>query len=104
MIQSKTSIATQHLLGGNFVKAFSILKTFKLGLIPVEIRVLVITAESLTGKRSFYEALDVDVDAVCVMACEIVNNRWLNNEPSKLVFSNSNFSLIKSNSNEVISN
>ena len=93
MKKNKTTLTTQHLLGGEFVKAFQILKTFRLGLTKDEQRLLTITAEYLSGNGRLYEQMGVDIEQVMQDACNVVNVRWLSAENKTIQANKKVFSL-----------
>lgn len=61
MLVTKTAEAFTLLDKGEFKKALSLFKTFKLGLTKEERRAIQITYESEAGKSGFYSALGIDL-------------------------------------------
>lgn len=76
-MEKKTDKVISLLRGGNYEKALSIAKTFRLGFTKEQRRVLQIASETLTGNGGFYKQLGIDTDSMVNEAKKLLNDTYL---------------------------
>lgn len=75
-METKTAQALSLFSSGDFAGALKIFKTFRIGLTTEERRILQIAQESLTGKESFYQSLQLNTEAIKQEAIQIIKQKY----------------------------
>jgi len=73
---TKTTKALELFSSGDMAGALRIFKTFRIGLTADERRILQIAQESLTGKESFYQSLQLNTEAIKQEAIQIIKQKY----------------------------
>lgn len=76
-MKKKTEIAVNLLRAGNFIKALSIIKTFRLGFTKDEKRSIEIAYESLLGRDKFYQSIGIDTNKEIEKARQLLSDKYL---------------------------
>ncbi|MDR1459888.1 MAG: hypothetical protein LBI60_06710 [Bacteroidales bacterium] len=74
----KTDKARQFLESGDFKSALGIVRNFRIGIAPNDIRTFQIAFESLSGNEKFYQQLGIDTGEQIQLAKSFIN-KYLNN-------------------------
>ena len=75
-MKTKTSYALSLFKQGDFKKAFSIFKTFKIGFTKEEKRIIEIASDCLNGRLSFYKAIGVNVEQTLLNGQLIIKAKY----------------------------
>ena len=76
-MKKKTEIAVNLLRAGNFIKALSIIKTFRFGFTKDEKRSIEIAYESLLGRDKFYQSIGIDTNKEIEKASQLLSDKYL---------------------------
>lgn len=75
-METKTAQALSLFSSDDLAGALKIFKTFRIGLTADERRILQIAQESLTGKESFYQSLQLNTEAIKQEAIQIIKQKY----------------------------
>jgi hypothetical protein len=91
---TKQQQAISHLENNNLSSAFSMIKSFKLGMSKAEKRIVEIAIEMQTpSKKSFYNGIGICYQDTCNQFCDIINRVFLRDSKKKMVFSKDQLSV-----------